>query len=76
MTDQDEIIIEAVAYYDEKFPDLASGVMFFKGLRITREQFEKIGYGMIGPEKTACPASQQVGIRPMLIWINYEMVLE
>ena len=49
MTNPDEIIIEAVAFHDGKFPDLASGVMFFKGLRITRKQFENVGMGLSEP---------------------------
>ena len=51
MTDPDEIIIEAVAFHDGKFPDLPSGVIFFKGLRITKEQFESIGLGLVDIEK-------------------------
>lgn len=38
-----ETIREAVAYFDRQWPEqLISGVMFFKGLRITKAEFSAL----------------------------------
>jgi hypothetical protein len=40
MTDEDAIQ-EALAYYEGKWPpELWTGVMFFKGTRITKQEFD------------------------------------
>lgn len=41
MMNRSEIIKEARAFFDNKWPkQLWTGVMFFKGLRITKDEFE------------------------------------
>ena len=47
MSDPDEIIIEAVAYFNGEFPDVLGETIIFKCLTITRKQFESVGLGLV-----------------------------